>query len=486
MSRLSADAQTYASLITELNGRFAPLSSRHAPSIDRAIPSNRGTKILIVTAIAAVAFGAWANWDDFENAIKTLRFCLFGVAYTAVGQLALTVNVLVLIWQILLVRGYAPLPTCTDQQLPTCTVVIPAYNEGRMVLRTLRSIARSDYPADKLQIIAVDDGSKDDTWLWILKAARELSGIVTIQQPRNMGKKHAMYEAFKRATGEVLVTIDSDSLIERQTLRRLVSPFHHDPKVGAVAGNVRILNRHEGLIPRMLEVSFAFSFEFIRAAQSRVRTVFCTPGALAAYRRSAVMPVLNSWLNQTFFGRPAKIGEDRAMTNWILRTGHDVVFQSNAVVYTNVPTRYENLCRMFLRWARSNVRESIMMAQFIFTKFRDTSARGARTFFLFGVFNLIVPQFLLAGMFACLLWKPTVFIMPILFGSTLGASVAAFFYAVRRKNSEAIWAYAYSFFWSTCLFWITGYSLLTAHNSSWLTRDHKATVPVVPQPRAAA
>lgn len=480
MARSAANAQTYSSLVTELNGRFAPLSKSKSPSIDRTVPAMTGTKVLIIMAVAAVAFGAWANWNDFENAIETLRTTLFGIAYTTIGQICLFINLAALGWQVVLASRYRPWTTCTDSELPTCTVVIPAYNEGRMVLRTLRSISRSDYPAEKLQIIAVDDGSKDDTWLWILKAARELPGIITIKQPRNMGKKHAMYEAFKQATGDVLVTIDSDSLIEMHTLRRLVSPIYHDSKVGAVAGNVRILNQHEGLIPRMLEVSFAYSFEFIRAAQSSVRTVFCTPGALAAYRKTAVMPILDQWLEQTFFGKPARIGEDRAMTNWILRTGHEVVFQSDALVYTNVPTRYEGLCRMFLRWARSNVRESIMMSQFIFQRFRNSSVAGGRAWFGLSIFNMLMPQVLLACTAICLLWKPGVFMMPLMLGSAIGASISATFYAWRRRSSNAVWAYAYSFFWTTCLFWISSYALLTAHNNKWLTREQKSPAPAIP------
>jgi hyaluronan synthase len=473
MAMFSAGAQTYASLVAELNGRFAPLARSKSPSIDRTVPSMMGTKFLIVLAVATVAFGAWANWHDFENAIEVLRTTIFGIAYTTIGQICLFINLSALGWQVILASRYRPWPTCTDEQLPSCTVVVPAYNEGRMVLRTLRSIARSDYPAAKLQIIAIDDGSKDDTWLWILKAARELPGIITIKQPRNMGKKHAMYEAFKKAAGNVFVTIDSDSLIEQHTIRRLVSPLYHDNKIGAVAGNVRVLNQHEGLIPRMLEVSFAYSFEFIRTAQSSIRTVFCTPGALAAYRRTAVMPILEKWLQQTFCGKPARIGEDRAMTNWILRSGHDVVFQSNAVVYTNVPAGYDGLCKMFLRWARSNVRESIMMSQFIFERFRASAVAGARTLFLLSIFNLLMPQFLLTLTLMCLLWKPGVFIMPILLGSALGASISAGFYAHRRRSSDAIWAYAYSFFWAVALFWITGYALLTASNNKWLSREQK-------------
>src|SRR5699024_7229423 len=143
------------------------------------------------------------------------------------------------------------------------------------------SLVQSDYPKDKLQIISIDDGSQDDTWRWMWKAKTEFGDRVAIyQQPKNKGKRQALYRGFHLATGAVFITVDSDSIVEKDTLRQMASPFVADENCGAVAGNVRVLNRKKALIPRMLDVSFAFSFEFIRSAQSSLGFVFCTPGAL--------------------------------------------------------------------------------------------------------------------------------------------------------------------------------------------------------------
>ena len=202
----------------------------------------------------------------------------------------LVINLSAFLWRVILFFKYRPVEGCDDAQLPTCTVIVPAYNEGSMVLKTLESVLQSDYPADKLQIIAIDDGSVDDTWTWMEKAAAESNGrIEAVRLIKNAGKRRALYEGFIRSKADVLVTIDSDSLIDPETIRCLVSPFVSDKKVGAVAGNVVVLNRQKDIIPRMLDVSFAFSFEFLRASQSVVNTVFCTPGALSAYRRQPVM-----------------------------------------------------------------------------------------------------------------------------------------------------------------------------------------------------
>lgn len=494
MARLfwqEANANSYAALVTSLNGRFRGRSSRGKGVFDTCgdfdLSRNSTAKAAILLIVTVVAVGAWIHSSDFQEIIPLLESSPFGKIFITLGVGLMAVTIATFLWQLALVSWYRPVKSCTDDQLPACTVIVPAYNEGRQVLRTLRSIARSDYPMEKLQIIAIDDGSRDNTWYWIEKAARELSGCIeVIRMPRNVGKRLALCEGFKRGSGQIFVTIDSDCLIEPQTLRRLVSPFHFDERIGAVAGNVRVLNRHEGIIPRMLEVSFAYSFEFVRASESMLGSVFCTPGALSAYRREPLMQVIDKWAVQTFFGRPSNIGEDRALNNWILRVGSLVKFQCNAVVYTTVPTGYEGLCKMLLRWSRSNVRETISMGAFIFRKFRSGSAIGARVNFLLSCFGIVVPQILLIGMVLCVLWRPDVFVMQVMFGAVLTACVPAGFYALRHRSSNALWAFAQHIFAVVALSWITPYSIFTCGKDSWLTRELESSDITDPQNLTAA
>ena len=470
-------------------GRGARRGGAVAAAIEPAKAYDGLVKAVVGVGLAFVVVLAIGTWPQYHRAMEALRSALAGRALLVLGLVLLAANALALGWRILLVRRYRPVPACGDDELPVCTVVVPAYNEGRQVLETLRSIVRSDYPADKVVIIAVDDGSKDDTWAWIRRAARQYPGrIVAVRQPANGGKRRALYEGFLRSRGEVLVTIDSDSQVAPETLRNLVSPFVGDAKVGAVAGNVRILNRAEGLIPRMLDVNFAYSFDFIRASQSMVHTVMCTPGALSAYRRKVVLPLLPQWLSQRFCGRLATIGEDRAMTNMILRQGYHAHFQQDAVVYTNVPTGCRGLCKMFLRWARSNIRETLVMSGFVFGPFRSTPAGGARVNLLLHWLAMTAGQVMKLAALAYLLWLPQVFGVRILFGAALSASVPAGFYALRYRSSDALWAYAYSVFWVACLSWIGLYAWLTMHKNGWLTREmpggrRQAVLPEFPPPR---
>ena len=156
-----------------------------------------------------------------------------------------------------------------------------------------------------------------------------------------------------------MVTVDSDSVIEPRTLLALAGPFRDE--VGAVAGKVCVLNRFKSLLPRMLHVQYVISFDFLRSAQSTYGTVYCCPGALSAYRVSLVRRFLDQWVHQRFLGAPCNTGEDRALTNNILNLGFRAVYQSTAVVHTLAPESYMKLCRMFLRWDRSYIREELRL-----------------------------------------------------------------------------------------------------------------------------
>lgn len=387
------------------------------------------------------------------------------------AQLWIFAAVAVLLWRVTLVIRYRPLPSVRYERLPRVTVIVPAFNEGHQVYETLLSLVRSDYPASRLHIIAIDDGSVDDTWSWIERAQEELgSQIITVRCSINRGKRHALYEGFLRAKGDIVVTVDSDSEVLGDTLRNLVTPFVVDDTVGAVSGSVRVLNTDEGALARMLDVSFTYAFEFMRASESMVDTVMCCPGALSAYRRTLVDDFADEWLAQTFFGRPANIGEDRAMTNLVLQRGHRVVLQSNAVVLTKVPVQLGSLCKMFLRWARSNVRETLVMGRFIFTRFRRGGAAGARVNFVWSACTIVLAAATFVPGIVLVAVSPSIAVAAL--GMTLAAALLpAVVFTATRSAKHGLWAFPYAVLSAVCLSWIGPYGLVTAHRSGWLTRQ---------------
>lgn len=432
-------------------------------------------RFLILFITLALLAGAAYMVYEFKPQFEEINFermnSTWGFYLIVITTALLAFRGLFFLYSLFLYFRYKPVKAVTDELLPTTTVIVPAYNEGRLVYDTLMSLAESNYPQEKLQLLAVDDGSKDDTWQWMLKAKYVLGDRLSIyKQPKNMGKRHALYRGFNIGTGDVFVTVDSDSIVKADTLRNLVSPFVVNENCGAVAGNVKVLNNNKAIIPKMLNVSFVMSFEFVRSVESMFGSVLCTPGALSAYRRDAVFACLDQWINQTFMGQASDIGEDRAMTNMIMKQGLHVLFQRNAHVLTKVPEKYRGLYKMFIRWDRSNVRENIMMSKFVFTKFRKQSKFGARLLFVNQGLKIVTAYPFIIFMLIFVVTHPLLFLSSTLFSILIFSSFSVFFYAKRYNLSESFWAYSYSLLYTFGLFWITPYAIATASKSGWLTR----------------
>lgn len=426
------------------------------------------TLVLLLGAVYMV----YILQEDFDQYHVNRNSSLLGQLFLAVSIAIFAFKAFYFIFMAIRYFKYKAIASVSDEDLPTCTIIVPAYNEGKQVWSTLHSLSKSDFPEQKLQIISIDDGSQDDTWQWMLRAKEELGDRIEIyQQPKNKGKRHALYRGFNLGKGEVFVTVDSDSEVDADTLRNLISPFLTNPQCGAVAGNIRVLNNKSALLPKMLDVSFVLSFEFVRSAESTLDTVLCTPGALAAYRSEAVFNCLDKWINQTFMGQPSDIGEDRAMTNMILKQGYHVLFQRNAYAYTNVPEKYRNLQKMFTRWGRSNVRENLVMAKYVFTNFRKGPKAGARLLFVSQILKIVMCYPFLIFMLYFVITHPLLFLSSTLLSILVLSTFPVLFYAKRYKLSESFWAYSYSILYTFGLFWITPYAIVTANRSGWLTRS---------------
>jgi len=434
-------------------------------------PQGDGWDYLVIAAIfasiLALAYAALATplLQPLVDVARRQHWTMLWVRPTVIW---ITMGMLLLLLRTVLWLLYRPFAAIRAEEAPALTVIIPAYNEGKRVEHAIASVAAAHYPRGRLQIIAVDDGSSDDTWHHIQNAALRLSGLVTaIRLPANLGKRGALAEGFRRATGEIIVTVDSDSVIERGALLAIAGPFR-DPRVGAVAGKVAVHNRRAGLIPRMLHVRFILSFDYLRSAQSVFRTVYCCPGALAAYRASVVRQVLPAWERQQFLGARCTYGEDRALTNDILARGYDTVYQRSAVVHTIVPETYSKLCRMFLRWDRSYIREELRFARIVWKRplFSRVLALYEST-----ITNLRYP----VGYASMVLWSVNALVDPAsLIRMLLAIMVVSLVYVLYYLRSERSWDFVfgilYAYFSFFALTWIFPYAALTVRARGWLTR----------------
>ena len=381
---------------------------------------------LLLIALEMESFGWYARL--FRRNTYTTFLGSVGALYT-LAFLAMQLVRTVLWWR------YRPYPLPSGP-LPKVTVLIPAYNEGAMVEKALYSVAAADYPKDLLEIICIDDGSRDDTWDFIRRARQRYPHLIqAIRFPKNRGKREALYAGFLQGRGDYFVTVDSDSVIEPGTIKQILAPLLQSPKIGAVAGNVKVYNRTANLLTRMVWVRFVLSFDFLRASQSMYGFVFCTPGALSAYRREAIIPILEEWRQQTFLGVRCTIGEDRAFTNLVLRQGYDTVYQRTAVVHTTVPENYRGLSRMFLRWDRSNFRESLVQLSYMFSRYRPRNRLLPILDFVVRELEFPVTCIFLPLMLASFLCCP-ILIVKFVSGMALVSFLLTFYYLRSERDAR--------------------------------------------------
>jgi len=399
--------------------------------------------------------------DAFEAGDLSASILRPSLLWATMGLLMLTVRTA--LW-----FRYRPREAASFDEAPRLTVVIPAYNEGAMVEHTIESVARARYPRERLEILVVDDGSTDDTWSYIERAAARHGSVVTaLRLERNQGKRAALAAGFRRARGSVLVTIDSDSVIEPDTLLAMAGPFR-DPRIGAVAGKVAAFNRDQGWLPRMLHVRYILSFDFQRSVQSTYGTVYCCPGALAGYRASVVREVLDEWLNQRFLGARCTFGEDRALTNAILERGFDTVYQGTAVVHTIVPETYSKLCKMYLRWERSYVREELRFARIVWKRplVPMLLAVMEKT-----ITNLRYPVAWCAmGLLLTRVFTNPLSMLRVLIAIGIASSFYMLYYLYSERSMRFVHGIFYSYFAFFALWWIFPYAILTVRARSWMTR----------------
>jgi hyaluronan synthase len=320
------------------------------------------------------------NWD-FHRLLK-VRSPIF--RYLFIVNSLIFVAALVL--RTFLWFRYRPYDSSKVESWPEVTALVPAYNEGETVYTTICSIAESHYPAGQLKIIGVDDGSKDDTYIYMLKAKNQYPEMVELMKfEKNQGKRQGIYQGFKRSTSPFIITVDSDTRLESNSIRELITPLLLDHRLGAVTGRIKIWNSNANMLTKMLKANFAMAFDFTRAIQSIFSNVFCTSGAFSAYRSSMLHQVIDRWMAQTFLKCRCTYGEDRSLTNHILRIGYGTAFQRTAVAFTKVPEKLYKILKMMTRWARSNIRESIIFSKFMFNRSRKGNYLLPAVEFLFTV-----------------------------------------------------------------------------------------------------
>ena len=360
---------------------------------------------------------------------------------------------------------------------PRVAIVMPAFNEEAAIADSLTSLLQLDYPAAKLQIVAVNDGSTDDTLARMRAVAGGADGRVqVIDLGRNCGKRAAMAAGIRATDADIVAFVDSDSVLEPDAMRRLVQGFH-DPRVGAICGHADVLNLHDTWLTKMQAVRYFVAFKVAKAAESVFGCVTCCSGCFSAYRREAVLPHLEWWESQRFLGVESTFGDDRSLTNCVLRSWK-VRYESRAVSHTIVPETFRSFMTQQVRWKRSWTRESLILASFMWRK-NPVAALAAYV-------GMILPLIAPIVAVRAIVWSPITGATPLVYLAGVYAMAVAYglYYTARRPRYSGIWVYGivFCFFYLVFLLWQTYYAILTARTAAWGTRPATAGMePVAPE-----
>jgi len=224
---------------------------------------------------------------------------------------------------------------------PRVAVLIPAYNEETVIVRTIRSVLNSDY--QNLHIIVIDDGSSDRTFEVARDAyaAEIAAGRVQVLTKANGGKAAALNYALDRLEEEIYVGIDADTVIAADAISKLI-PHFEDPRIGAMAGNAKVGNR-VNLWTRWQALEYITSQNFERRALDLFHVVTVVPGAIGAWRTAPVKAAGGYPLNT--------VAEDADLTMNILEQGLRVDYEDRSLAFTEAPIDASGLMRQRFRWS---------------------------------------------------------------------------------------------------------------------------------------
>lgn len=317
--------------------------------------TSRNLRIAItVLSAALLAWAAFALHDLATGKARADPFMALGPASEIIVAVLLGFLV-VLACRHLIMLGLAAqdhwtrsaqhaVPGSLTTHVPFVSIVVPAFNEAPMIRNVLESLLAIEY--SRFEVIVVDDGSSDQTFLRALPFQRRRPDVeYRVFAKGNGGKFDALNHGIARARGEIVVCIDGDSILQPDALRHFVSHFE-DPSVGAVAGNVRVANRST-VWSAMQALEYVIGLGLIKRAQSAARVVTIVPGPVGAFRKTALAQV-NGYDGDTF-------AEDFDLTLKLLSAGWHVLYEPRAIALTEAPERTLELLRQRYRWTRGSL-----------------------------------------------------------------------------------------------------------------------------------
>ena len=361
---------------------------------------------------------------------------------------------------------------------PGVTILVPCFNEETWIRRTILNAMDQFYPPDKLEVIVIDDCSTDHSVERIRETIEEIQTkegpetaerIHYIVQPVNQGKREALVAGAKEAKHELVLFVDSDSFLNPYAIRNIVQPFK-DARCGGVSGRTDVANTYTNSLTKMQSVRYYIAFRIMKAAEGLFDAVTCLSGPLSCYRKDLVLRYADDWLNQRFLGHKATFGDDRAMTNFILRH-HRTDYQDTGICYTIVPNDYDVFLKQQMRWKRSWLRESLVASTFMWRKEPFMSVM-----FYMGVLVPIIAPFIVCYNLIYIPIMHRVFPFTFIFGMFLMAGLMSACQLFLRRSTTWLYGIWFCLYYEMVLLWQMPIAWFTFWKSTWGTRMTPADV----------
>jgi len=375
------------------------------------------------------------------------------------------------------------------------SVIIPTYNQESLITQVVDAIFLSTYP--NLEVVAVDDGSKDGTGEILDYLAEQYPGLKVIHKP-NGGKRTAVARGFYASTGRFVVLIDSDSVVDKYAIEELLKAFAANSDIGGVVGNAKILNARRNILTKCQDAWYDYAFNIHKTTESTFGTVLCCSGCLAAYRREAISRFIPYWVRATVQNSDDRDltsyamatpwakseltptsekllesmanyddAEDRALTAQAL-TEWKTVYVPTAVVYTEAPETRKMYFRQQTRWKKGYVRSSFYVSAFFWRK----NPLMALIFYTEFMMTFIAP----ITIFAICIYAPFILqrpLLPIIYlaGQLLVGVAAGLDYRLRDSKAR-YWTYKplMNIVATFVLPWLIFPALWNYKKNRWLTR----------------
>lgn len=346
---------------------------------------------------------------------------------------------------------------------PSVSIVIPCFNEETEILKKcIISACKNKYP--NKEVIVINDGSTDKTtWETIIKLKKTYN-FEALTYEKNRGKRHAMALGFRSAKNEVIITMDSDSVITSDNaIFELVKPLINK-QIGVVSGCILVHNTNKSLMTKMQEARYWIAFFIEKSSQNLYNGVTCASGPFSAYRTSYLKEYINEWENQTFLGIECTYGDDRGLTTLMQRNGYGVMFSRDAILYTDVPETLSKFIKQQVRWKKSFIRENWYLSKFIMNKNKFMIFE----FFLFWI--VFICGFIAKSLIIFMIIAGKISLIKLCLMLLFVTFIHNIYTFIKNPGTKGYYGVLYGLFNEFIFSWLFFYSFLTLKNSKWGTR----------------